>query len=373
MKVFNFTKLFKSKKSEDDFSIKNYTHYISFWTAGLGYENRSQEVLKCNLNEVVELVREPANEIDSNAIHLKRKNGNSLGYVGKDLAEKIAPLLDQEAIKPLGQIISLKCDPNDKAYGVKVAVGITENLHLEFNSKNQRIDFAFDESEKGNLYLLVECDETTLVEIVDVLENKNVTIIRYGTSYIDCNDGNYYSWYLRLENNVDKENISKILRNHFNVLKEKYDKEIEMEYVNIQDEEIETLRETNKLLQEDLNKKTNQIVRLTNRTKERTQIINTIIDSFIPNIEFLRDSKDILENEIGDFSIPIKDLVEFKNNNNLKLTPIKGGTSNWYEKHFNTGDRDDGRLYIKRENNKTYVLISFKKTQKKDIEYLKKY
>lgn len=368
MNVFNFTKLFKSKKSEDDFSIKNYTHYISFWTAGLGYENRSQEVLKCNLNEVVQLVREPANEIDSNAIHLKRKNGNSLGYVGKDLAEKIAPLLDQEEIKPLGQIISLKCDPNDKAFGVKVAVGIHENLHLELNPKNQRIDFAFDQSEKGNLYLLVECDETTLVEMVDVLEKKNVFIIRYGTSYIDCSDGSYYSWYLRLENDVDKENISKILRSHFAVLKEKYDKEIELEYVNIQDEEIDVLRKENSVLNE-------KLLKLTKRTKERSQIINTIIDTLLPEIEFLGDSEEILHNEIGDFSIPIKDLLDIKNNNhnNLNIKSIKGVSSKWLELHFNTGKSNDGRLYYKRENNKLFVLLSFKKSQKKDIELLKKY
>ena len=45
----------------------------------------------------------------------------------------------------------------------------------------------------------------------------------------------------------------------------------------------------------------------------------------------------------------------------------------WWEVHFNTGQRDDGRLYFYRNSNKLTVLVSFKKDQKRDILNLQKY
>jgi hypothetical protein len=45
----------------------------------------------------------------------------------------------------------------------------------------------------------------------------------------------------------------------------------------------------------------------------------------------------------------------------------------WYDTHFNTGIKDDGRIYFKRENKKTTILVSLKKNQTSDIKLLKKY
>jgi hypothetical protein len=41
------------------------------------------------------------------------------------------------------------------------------------------------------------------------------------------------------------------------------------------------------------------------------------------------------------------------------------------ETHFNTGQKDDGRLYFKRVDGTTWMeLVSFKDSQERDIEYL---
>jgi len=71
----------------EDFKIK---------VAGVTYENR-QDTIK-DLNEVVdelELVREPSNQYDENAIKIMIKESNiDIGYVPRNVAKALAPIMD---------------------------------------------------------------------------------------------------------------------------------------------------------------------------------------------------------------------------------------------------------------------------------------
>jgi hypothetical protein len=73
----------------------------SFYTkiAGVSYKNddgssRQKYLSKCNVREPLKLVRE-FNKYDTNAVNVLTRNGKQLGYLSKDVAKEIAPLLDK--------------------------------------------------------------------------------------------------------------------------------------------------------------------------------------------------------------------------------------------------------------------------------------
>jgi len=86
--------------SIDNFSIKVDKYIpepgdtLTTNVVGVTYEGR-QDILKTqNIGTPVRLIREPHNEYDSNAIKIVLENGLSIGYINKDLASKIAPIID---------------------------------------------------------------------------------------------------------------------------------------------------------------------------------------------------------------------------------------------------------------------------------------
>lgn len=74
---------------------------IEFYSkiVGVTYKNRDgssrQNIIKrCSVGELLELIREPKNEHDPNALKICRQNGEQLGYIGAEQAEELAPLMD---------------------------------------------------------------------------------------------------------------------------------------------------------------------------------------------------------------------------------------------------------------------------------------
>lgn len=62
--------------------------------AGVSFGNRQQYVASLCIGDEIEAVRDRHNEYDANAIALYDKSGNKLGFIRKELAEKIAPIMD---------------------------------------------------------------------------------------------------------------------------------------------------------------------------------------------------------------------------------------------------------------------------------------
>lgn len=74
-------------------------HYI-IRVAGVSYQNddgsRRQEILAhCKVPEMLQLVRQPNHRHDTNAIQVRRENGEMLGFVPRDEARLMAPELDE--------------------------------------------------------------------------------------------------------------------------------------------------------------------------------------------------------------------------------------------------------------------------------------
>lgn len=74
-------------------------HYM-LRVAGVSYENDDvssrQEILaRCTVPEILRLVRQPNHRHDSNAIQVRRGNGEMLGFIPRDEARLMAPELDK--------------------------------------------------------------------------------------------------------------------------------------------------------------------------------------------------------------------------------------------------------------------------------------
>lgn len=166
-KVTKFVVIFLSKlkslfKKEKPASSKakevdaNHSSSISFWTAGIKFESRLDNLLTCRVKDQVLLKREPDNPIDKNAIHVKTMDGASLGYVGKNRATLLAPMFDTSKIEGVGYIVELKSDLMNELYGVKVCLPVSEEaLSLVKREKLEEIEFVFKMSPSDNLYILV--------------------------------------------------------------------------------------------------------------------------------------------------------------------------------------------------------------------------
>lgn len=70
--------------------------YASFHTkvAGVTYEGRQQYVKRLLVGEKLRLLREPSNTYDRNAVAVLDTHGNTIGYLSREIAAKMAPRID---------------------------------------------------------------------------------------------------------------------------------------------------------------------------------------------------------------------------------------------------------------------------------------
>lgn len=354
---------------------------IDFWTAGITYDSRLNNLLDCKIQEKVLLVRESDNQTDTNAIHIKTGNNKSLGYVSKSTAGNLAPLIDNKQLNPIGYITSIQADLGHSTYGVKVSLPVSEQVANSLKRDTLRaIDYVIELSENGNRYILLICNKNTLDEVRALLEANKISVIRTGVSFIPSKStGKQYRWFINISNDTGTELIEKILRDNFPVLKEKYDNHLNKEYVALQEEDLQNLKARSNEYSETIIERTERIHDLEKALQSSARIEKNLSDQFenmlkifLNNVIFVRNSTDVLKAEVADFTVALKKIMEINSDPVFRGTKINT-LNKWFEIHFNTGVRDDGRIYFKREGNDLSVLVSFKTAQKKDIEYLKGY
>lgn len=367
---------------------------ISLWTAGVIYESRINNVLDCKVHDEVQLVREPNNESDLNAIHVRTLKGESLGYIGRSKAVKIAPLIDENKIVPKAYITELKCNLSRDIYGVKIAFCINPVHSNLFAQQEEAIEIFFDKSENDNLYLLLKCEESVLKSVKELFNEVNINIYRSGISYKVAKNGKYYNWYFFLDENENQEVIQKILENRFSILKEKSHNMFKEIYYSSLEEDIDdlkkakqklveeelplrekklnTLENYNSLLVEDNIKLKSDLVKSNKLLNQADNQLEKIINVLFPEVIFINPSFDVLQREVLDFSNALCKIKSIVSDANFKGKPMKT-LNNWYDIHFSTGERNDGRIYFKKNNGKITLLVSFKGEQSKDIKRLSKF
>lgn len=80
--------------------------YYETRVAGVSFDNRQQLVARLKHGEPIQLIREPNNPHDPNAIAVKRGTGEQLGYVPAYLAAELAQEIDRRGIHEIPATIT---------------------------------------------------------------------------------------------------------------------------------------------------------------------------------------------------------------------------------------------------------------------------
>jgi hypothetical protein len=118
----------------------NFPHVRSIHTKirGVTKENPDgvsrQQIIShcCRLGDALFLVREPNNPVDRNAIQVKRivcsdvpdkpRLGEQLGYLSRELAEELAPNMDEHGFVLMAWIMNVTGGEDDECLGVNIQV-----------------------------------------------------------------------------------------------------------------------------------------------------------------------------------------------------------------------------------------------------------
>lgn len=372
-----FKKLKSLFKREETDSAQNrgvdpkHSASISFWTAGIKFDSRLDNLLGCKVKDAVYLIREPHNANDKNAVHVMTAKKKSLGYVGRNRAALLSQMLDAKTIENIGYIVALQSDLKNELYGIKISLPVSEEVLYKFKKdKVKEIEFTFEKSSNHNLYILLSCEENVLIEVKTLLEKAEVSIERTGISYALSSSGKLYNWYIRIDNDSDKVLIEKLLRDNFPVLKKKYDNQFNEQYFELQDQELSELLIQRNEFQQTIDTLERSLQNYLKRDSLYDSQFENMTKIFLPEVNFVRDSTDVLKQEVADYTVALTKISEINSDPLFRGTKINT-LSKWFEIHFNTGQKDDGRIYFKREGSNLDVLVSFKASQKKDIAYLR--
>ncbi len=74
---------------------RSHGRIITTKVVGVSFENRQEVIAKLQMGDRVWLEREPFNAFDTNAVRVIRNNGEQIGYIRRQLARSLAPLMDR--------------------------------------------------------------------------------------------------------------------------------------------------------------------------------------------------------------------------------------------------------------------------------------
>ena len=93
-----------------------------FYTKVVGISHHQTSARSCSVGERVQLIREPRNAQDANAIKVCRHNGRPLGYLKPHLAAELVPDIDSGA--------RFEATVSDITGGTKGKPTVGINLHI---------------------------------------------------------------------------------------------------------------------------------------------------------------------------------------------------------------------------------------------------
>jgi len=103
--------------------------FVETNVAGVTFEGRQNILQNLKIGESIILKREPDNEHDFNAISVNTENDLSLGYIRRDLAKNLAPIIDKRytgsvIFGVISSIYQVKNDPS--IIGAKITFQLPE-------------------------------------------------------------------------------------------------------------------------------------------------------------------------------------------------------------------------------------------------------
>lgn len=338
--------------------------------AGVMHLGRGENVLGLRLWDRVQLVREPKNAFDTNAIAVLAPGGARVGYVPRGLAEDLAAWLDATGKPPAAIVTRLVTDATGMAFGVTVAFQVGREIAVEAPGL---IEFTVDRGNAGALYILLNCGSGMLNEVETGLDGAGLRVERVGQAYRPASDGRLYSWYIRMGEGVSEERVLEHFSNVHGIAPWGAVAAAELDgYIAMADSEIAAKDEAIASLKAQLEEAVDE-TREAKRQQRRAsgQALRELVEAILPDIQFLGDSWDVISMELQQPERVLRELHSVCcRPGEIRAVQVKTAPD-WRELHFNTGQRDDGRLYFRREGRTVLALVAFKKTQERDIEYLR--
>ena len=105
--------------------------------------------------------------------------------------------------------------------------------------------------------------------------------------------------------------------------------------------------------------------------KKLHKTLREILTSSFRNIQFCHDSLDPLGSYVLNFADLCRELCMLDDLASPMRSERVKGTRTWFERHFNTGNGANGRIYHRYNENKREVFVSYKGSQRKDVQWLK--
>lgn len=363
---------------------------VSLAVAGVMHDDRWHTVLRCSLGEKVWLRREPNNAHDTNAIAVVDRRGQHLGYLGRPVAAELAPYMDAGQ-NPIGAIVTeLASDIAGSAAGVKIGLYLPKDVVTKIRLGAPQLEYFSETGSAGTQYLFLDCDEATFEVVKQQLAEAGYPSVRSGMSHRPAGDGRQYRWYVVLEQSVAEGNIEAFFRSRFDAHPKREQREQVLdEWIENFGVENERLKEENSRLKGEIEALKAQIRSLQkqgsesdgNRDPARRQIrrqwaqeIQSVIEGLLPEVEFLRDSIDVITRELHSYRPVLLTLRRIVTESNEVRAERLEAAREYKELRFSTGQNDDGRIYFKQDGKRKrwVVLVSLKASQKRDIEYLKR-
>jgi len=339
---------------------------------GTQHNRRGENIKLCRINETVHLSLEENNIHDKNAIHVKRKNNTSLGYIPKNIAEKLATELRDNKCSYKAMICKINTDLYGDLFGLSIIIKHDESINI--SHQEMPIVCHFERS-NNNYYLYLNSNDKIKDDIVNYLEDIEVKVLDVSFPTMPSNSGVQYYWLIKIEFSEDSydstDRIYELIKNRFYIIDqdEELDRIIAEEFHELKSKEI-VLKDETRVLKREFKKERENL-----KTKIITQFKNTIKGVF-NNTIFLRDSIEFASScdEIEKIRI-FRTINQIYNDQNLEARK-KIIVTNYMECRYKmTSDsggsgKPSGRIYFNNTNPKK-LLISKKQDQTKDIEYLK--
>lgn len=351
--------------------------------AGVAHQDRRRHVRGLALGEIVRLCRDSRNEFDPNAVSVETSAGRHLGYIGRTVAATLSPYMETLREPLEAAVTELTSDVSGEAVGAAISFYLPKQLVADIIGHTHEWDFRCETNPDGGTYLMLDCDEAELTRVTEALQGSGFPWLRSGLSYGSAADGRQYRWYVRLESEPASQILAQLLNDTLGAGRRRSDvtewiAEFAPENVRLlsQNEALSThnttLRVENARLMARCEELEQTLALLRQRHGSRRRELSGVIDSVLPGVLLLRDSLDVIERELKSPELVLRELrVLCWEPSTIRAERVQSAPE-WREKHFSTGQKDDGRLYFRQRDRSWTVLVSFKRCQDRDIEYLRR-
>lgn len=369
---------------------------------GTRYTASEARLHTLRLGDQLWLRREPHNRFDTNAIRVEADDDRVAGYLPKEMAASLAPALDVEPQLVPVRVIELQgLYPNYRMLTLRVMFTVPQSWLP--NRQADQWEYAIEDGPKY-LRILLNCPQRLLEQVEDVLHHRGLVVEDVSISPRTGPDGRHYPWYLRLRTEDRQQAVAQIEdcfeRDLGNVPAAVKLKRAEARQADLQAELNAAEQDRHKLtvdglsfldqsqsLARTLQEKDNELAAIEHRLQQNQDELNhlrrqarmaakpqpapelaEVLRILLPNVEFMRDSLEILTTEAQNREPTLQLLQQVCYDPAAVRAKRVESVPDFLERHVS----GDGRLYFRRgPGSRIEVLVSNKDSQPRDLRYLR--